>query len=119
MSIKIIDGKSSYGFIQESDEESIVIVFPCVRSGHCCKMNPCPHGDVDESLGVCKHLAEQDNQHLCLIYDKILELNPSNSDVAFGKGCPIPLNPERLKIVKDKKLMGDDYFIQTNNETKE
>ena len=57
---------------------------PCLRSGFCCKLGPCPYGD-----GVpCIQLGgDKPGDYFCKIHDEIQKDPMSEFAPAFGAGC--------------------------------
>ena len=84
---------------------------PCVNSGYCCKVRPCPFGEsVSDADSSCKflELIEQPKplypRFLCGKYDEILASEGNEISPAFGAGCCSPLfNVDRDAILKDLK----------------
>lgn len=96
---------------------------PCIRSGFCCKQGPCffgqSHHQIDSrfwtevledenNLNQCIYLEIKDTgtfneRYNCGIADWIRKQPNSNISPAFGGGCCSPLNPDRKKILEERK----------------
>jgi hypothetical protein len=81
-------------------------VKPCVGSGFCCKLAPCPYGEKDPKTGWCTHLVPWEGDDLgvqryrCGRYEYIKVQPFADMVPAFGGGCCSPLfNEERDRIV--------------------
>lgn len=72
---------------------------PCVRSGYCCKVAPCPFGEWDAERKQCTHLiGNTPGSYACGIYDYIIKQPGAEVSPAFGAGCCSPLNSDRKGI---------------------
>lgn len=83
---------------------------PCVNSGFCCKIAPCPFGEVvSETDRSCKFLVkiEQKGKHpryVCGKYEEIIRQPGWEFAPAFGAGCCSPLgNTDRAAILKEMR----------------
>lgn len=83
---------------------------PCVRSGLCCQVGPCPFGTWDATRHQCAFL-EIDEEgdgwktYKCGKYEEITSLPPEHGASfapAFGAGCCMSLfNVNRAAILRD------------------
>ena len=68
-------------------------VRPCVGSGMCCKIAPCPYGEVSPETGWCAHLIPWPDDDLdhpryrCGRYEFIKDQPFAEMVPAFGGGC--------------------------------
>lgn len=72
---------------------------PCVNSGYCCKVAPCPFGEWDNDKNQCKYLTGDNH---CGKFEEIVALPKERweSSPAFGAGCSSTLfNSERQRII--------------------
>lgn len=88
--------------------------YPCMRSGYCCTVRPCPYGaPKSDTDNACKFL-EADGEvapgilkYRCGQYDWIMANVPERDwqvSPAFGQGCSSPLfNTSRDRIIAATK----------------
>jgi hypothetical protein len=84
---------------------------PCVNSGFCCKIAPCPFGEVvSDTDRSCKFLVEVEQEqgkhprYICGKYDEIIQQPGWELAPAFGAGCCMTLfNHDRAAILKELK----------------
>lgn len=90
---------------------------PCVRSGYCCKVSPCPYGAVkSETDHSCRFLEVEGEIapgvpiYRCGRYEWIMQNVPEahwRVSPAFGEGCSSPLfNTDRNRIIAYLKETG-------------
>lgn len=79
---------------------------PCVGSGFCCKVAPCPYGEADPVTGGCIHLTPWKDDTLeapryrCGRYDFIRTQPFAEMVPAFGGGCSSTMfNRDRERIL--------------------
>jgi hypothetical protein len=85
---------------------------PCVGSGFCCKVAPCPFGTAGES-GGCVHLVPWAASELrapryrCGIHAEIVKDASSEVSPAFGAGCSSTMfNEPRRAILVELRVRG-------------
>ena len=73
---------------------------PCLRSGLCCKIAPCPFGEGTP----CRFLGgNAPGNYSCEKYDEIQKHPLAWMSPAFGAGCSSTLfNPDRDALKEDK-----------------
>lgn len=77
------------------------MIGPCVNSGYCCKVVPCPYGTVDLATGWCRYLEETaTNRYICGRYDYIKKQPGADMLPAFGAGCCSTTNSDRMEILQ-------------------
>lgn len=90
---------------------------PCVGSGFCCKLAPCPYGAVDLKTGWCVHLEPWQEEGLdaqryrCGRYEYIRQQPFADMVPAFGGGCSSTLfneDRERVLVALRKKASADE-----------
>lgn len=101
-------GTSIYRRAMERDPKVVFPTRPCVGSGFCCKLAPCPYGKADPETGWCTYLepwkddplGDEAERYRCGRYEFIIQ-QPGNEWVpAFGAGCGATLfNRDRDRIV--------------------
>lgn len=94
-------------------------VKPCMKSGFCCTISPCPFGEMNEQRTACKYLGEPNNigQRDCLRYDYIVANVPNEYfPPAFGGGCCMAMfNEKRDAVIAKARENGlDEYYIEQN-----
>jgi hypothetical protein len=78
---------------------------PCVGSGYCCKVTPCPYGRRDAETGWCAHLVPwpgdtlETPRYRCGRYDYIRTKPDWVLIPAFGGGCVAPGNGDRASVL--------------------
>jgi hypothetical protein len=79
--------------------------YPCLRSGYCCKKQPCGFGEWNEDKSACKHLVGgRPGEYACAIYDDIKKTPGWEISPAFGAGCGSPLfNTDREEAKRNGK----------------
>ena len=89
--------------------------YPCVQSGYCCTVRPCPYGDVKSATDhSCRFLEEGDEiipgvrRTKCGKYDWIKANVPERDwkmSPAFGGGCSSTLyNDQRDRIIIAERI---------------
>lgn len=78
----------------------------CVNCGFCCRIAPCPYGDVTSPTDrACRFLVPgpKPGRWLCGKYNEIILDQPNASMVpAFGAGCCCSMcNPDRNRILQE------------------
>jgi hypothetical protein len=85
--------------------------YPCVRSGFCCKVRPCPYGAVKSLTdSACRYL-EVDHEiipgvplYRCGQFEWIMKYVPESEwrmSPAFGGGCSSPMfNNDRNRVIE-------------------
>lgn len=91
---------------------------PCVGSGFCCHVAPCPFGKWDEEKHRCLYLIditsseEKEKRYGCGIYGDIIGKPGSELAPAFGAGCCSPLfNSNRAAIIRENTERFADPFV--------
>ena len=75
---------------------------PCIQSGYCCSVAPCPFGEWDAKRGHCAHLldANEAGRRGCARFNEIKRDPSSRISPAFGAGCCSPLNSVRRALLQ-------------------
>jgi len=84
---------------------------PCVGSGYCCKVRPCPFGKGTP----CVHLKPVDGlRYTCGIAEEIMTKPGWELSPAFGAGCSSTLfNADRARIIRLARATGTDTLSTT------
>ena len=75
--------------------------YQCVRSGACCKTSLCRFGQGVNDKAPCTLLGGTTGEHYCTIYDWIKTQDGWEDNPAFGEGCQMPMNSDRLSILEE------------------
>ena len=75
---------------------------PCIRSGYCCRVAPCPFGDWDDQAHQCTELIDLEGRPACRRYHEILAMPRECWELApaFGAGCSSSLNATRHELLR-------------------
>lgn len=81
---------------------------PCVGSGFCCKLAPCPYGEWNKTKTQCAHLipigtaSGKHQRYTCGKYEYIVNQPDWQLIPAFGAGCCSTIgNPDRSAIIRE------------------
>jgi hypothetical protein len=83
-----------------------VTTHPCVRSGYCCKVAPCSHGEVTSADEPACRFLEVEREvadvpiYRCGKYEEIKGTPFADFSPAFGGGCSSPMfNEARNQVI--------------------
>jgi len=77
---------------------------PCLNSGYCCTVAPCPYGTWNPERHQCKELLDpdEDGRRLCALFE-VIRMDPASwISPAFGAGCCSPLNTRRKEMIQQR-----------------
>jgi hypothetical protein len=80
----------------------------CVNCGFCCRIAPCPYGEVTSPTDrACRFLVPEGRpgRWLCGKYDQIVDQPDADVVPAFGGGCCSSMfNEDRRRIIESERL---------------